>query len=173
MSSLVRSIFLVAATCGTVSLIACASHAPRASAAVPISTETRTEVFEAARTALRECGYRLDRVDSALGVLTTQPSPAGGVPDTSTPLQDLLHEQTRTVRVEFDDRSGVARVECFVSRTHTPEVRLSTRAIGLSATTYDPIQAERGTAFRFESPLTRDDAEAQRIARRIERELQR
>lgn len=169
----VLSTISMAAVFGAVSVIGCASHAPRPPAAVPISVETRTAVFEAARTALRDCGYRLDRVDSALGVLTTQPSPAGGVPDTSTPLQDLLHEQTRTVRVEFDDRSGVARVECFVSRTHTPEVRLSTRAIGLSATTYDPTQAERGTAFRFESPLTRDDAEAQRIAQRIERVLQR
>lgn len=154
-------------------LTSCATRAPVASAAVPISAETRAAVFEAARTALRGSGYRLDRVDSALGVLTTQPSPAGGVPDTSTPLQDLVHEQTRTVRVEFDDRSGVARVECFVSRTHTPEVRLSTRAIGLSATTYDPTQAERGTAFRFQSPLTRDDAEAHRIAARIEHELNR
>lgn len=168
-----RSILIVAAACSALPLTGCASRSSLAPAAVPISVETRAAVFEAARTALRDCGYRLDRVDSALGVLTTQPTPSGGVPDTSMPLQDLLHEQTRTVRIELDDRSGVARVECFVSRTHTPEVRLSTRAIGLSATTYDPTQAERGTAFRFESPLTRDDAEAQRIARRIERELQR
>lgn len=134
---------------------------------VAYTPASRAGVFDAARDALRASGYTLDRVDSALGVLTTQSRASGGSPFTSSPASDVLHEQSRVVRVEFDDAGHVARVECFVSRAHTPDLQLATRAVGLSATSYDPTKAERGAAFRFTSALTRDEGEARRIAGRI------
>ena len=124
-----------------------------------------------ARDALREAGYRLDRVDSERGVLTTQARAAGGSPWTSTPATDVLHEQARTVRVEF--AQGSAQVECFVVRTHSPSVQLAPRAVGLSMPSYAPALADRGLAFRFGAPLTRDGAEASRLAGIIQRAVDR
>ncbi|MFO0830430.1 MAG: hypothetical protein U0637_01175 [Phycisphaerales bacterium] len=152
-------------------LLAACSAAPHAGdPVVSFEPGASARAFDAARQALRDCGYRLDRVDSEHGVLTTLPRPAGGSPFTSTPAADLLHEQARVVRVALD-RQGSARVDCFVSRVQTPEMHLSTRAIGLSATAYDPVAAERGLGFRYAAPLTHDEAEAARVADRIRRAL--
>ncbi len=149
---------------------ACAGGGASGGSSVAFSTASRDRAFDAARDVLRGAGYRLDRVDSGHGVLTTQARPSGGSPFTSTPATDVLHEQSRTVRVEFSE-SG-ATVECFVSRTQTPNVELSTRAVGLSASSYDPTNAERGLGFRYSAPVSRDEVEASRLARLIRRSLE-
>jgi hypothetical protein len=133
---------------------------------VSVSLERRDELFDSAREALRERGYVLDRVDSAAGVVTTHPKPSGGVPTRTAPLSDTIHQQARTVRVEFSnsDTGSIARVSCSVSRATTPSMRLSPVAIGLSSASEDPRLVARSLGWRFESPVWQDEEEAGALA---------
>lgn len=135
----------------------CAGHAPRADgelledggASVLIQSGEGSEekVFDAAREVLMEYRFALDRVDATRGVITTHPKRTAGL---VTPWdreqsgldqewEDLLNEQRRVVRVEFDrdpssgdDAFTRARVQVEVLRTNRPGWRVETESVRLS-----------------------------------------
>tara|TARA_A100000171_G_scaffold42230_1_gene43455 strand:+ start:4026 stop:4640 length:615 start_codon:yes stop_codon:yes gene_type:complete len=134
----------------------CAGHTPRdahADAAQPSATLSIDRaagdelVFDAARETLMDYRFALDRVDARRGVITTHPKRTAGI---ATPWdqeqsgidqewEDLLNEQRRVVRVEFDrDEQAQGepitelRVLVEVIRTHRPGWRVQTESVRLS-----------------------------------------
>jgi hypothetical protein len=148
--------------------------------------------FEATREVLRDYRFTLDRVDAAAGFISTQRKPTSGL---ATPwdteqttirneFEDLLNQQSRAVRVTFRPASQkptegeyagswLARVEVIVYRTQSPGVRPSSKAVGLTTTTIDPVQASRGAWGAYEVPVSQDSALASRLARAISQRTQR
>jgi hypothetical protein len=104
-------------------------------------------VFDASREVLMQYRFALDRVDATRGVITTHPKRTAGL---ATPWdreqsgldqewEDLLNEQRRVVRVEFDrDPSSIdgaftrARVQVELLRTNRPGWRVETESVRLS-----------------------------------------
>jgi hypothetical protein len=172
----------------TLSLGACASNPEVASVDQPAdqttdqSTDQSAEVtpapalvlpsaqysaaFDAAKHALRDTGFLLERVDAQAGVITTQPKGTAGI---ATPwdreqsglgqeLDDFFHRQQRVARVEFvpvgsslasneDLRVFTgqieARVQVAILRTYRPGRRVNTSNITSSTYTVDPqLQAQ-------------------------------
>lgn len=92
------------------------------------------EAFEAAREALIEARFDLERVDAAAGVITTRPKQSAGAftfwdTEQSTPaqqLEDTLHPQRRLVRVSFllPEPPDDDRIESqAMAPSHLPDLR--------------------------------------------------
>ncbi len=148
--------FAAATAICTAICVGCAGHTPRdaqADAARPSATLSIDGaagdelVFDAARETLMDYRFALDRVDARRGVITTHPKRTAGI---ATPWdqeqsgidqewEDLLNEQRRVVRVEFDrDEQAEGepitelRVLVEVIRTHRPGWRVQTESVRLS-----------------------------------------
>lgn len=139
------------------SLSGCAGHTHRADhelledggATILIDSgeASSSAVFDASREVLMQYRFALDRVDATRGVITTHPKRTAGL---ATPWdreqsgldqewEDLLNEQRRVVRVEFDrDPSSIdgaftrARVQVELLRTNRPGWRVETESVRLS-----------------------------------------
>lgn len=119
----------------------------RAVVATPITDAHADQVFDAARETLMGFRFALDRVDARRGVITTHPKRTAGI---ATPWdkeqsgidqewEDLLNEQRRVVRIEFDpageqaaDQERTMRIQVEVVRTHRPNWRVETESVRLS-----------------------------------------
>ncbi|MFM9995808.1 MAG: hypothetical protein ACKVU4_08410 [Phycisphaerales bacterium] len=153
--------------------------------------------FAAAKGALVDASFELDRVDARAGVITTVPKPTSGL---ATPwdgeqsslgqeFEDLLNRHYRRVRVTFepagaegaggavpaDLRAGGVATRCTVSvtidRIRRPGWRVETSSIRLSSTSLDPEIVQRGMSPQYAVPMARDDRLARRLASSIERAL--
>jgi hypothetical protein len=159
--------------------------------------------FETSRRLLLECRFDLERVDARGGVLTTTPKSTAGLAtpwdleqtSLDSELADLANEQRRRVRITFapvrdpeegDDPLGApipdvrrvegpveVRVSVFLERMRFPGWRLNSALIGLSSTTRDPEMVARDIEPRHVQTIRRDDALSTRLARTIERRLER
>ncbi len=101
------------------------------------------QVFDAAREVLMDYRFAIDRVDARLGVITTYPKRTAGLASPwdreqssmNQEWEDLVNEQRRVVRVEFDqDEQGGASATVSVEllRTHRPGWRVETESVRLS-----------------------------------------
>lgn len=170
----------------TLLLASCAASGPPT---VEVGASDYERAFDAAREALRDYRFALDRVDANEGVLTTRPKATSGL---ATPwdreqtafvdeIEDLAHAHQRRVRISFeraghtpgDDPSPIsgapslARVEVVVERVALVGWQPAGKAILHSGFTSDPLAAAAGRPARNEVPIARDDALAARIADRI------
>jgi len=163
-------------------LAACASSRPDAT--FPVAAGGYAQAFDAAREAVRDRRFPLERVDAAAGVIATaaKSSPGLAAPwDTEqTTLKqeadDLLNYQARRVRITFEpapdapdgallaDAPLVGRVEVTILRTQYRGVRAAERSIRQTSFASDPIASARGLAAYEQVPLTQDGALARRIA---------
>jgi hypothetical protein len=112
-------------------------------AVLEIRPGMQADAFDAAREALMSYRFAIDRVDARRGVLTTHPKRTAGLlspwdreqSSVGQEWEDLINEQQRVVRVEFDqDDAGVhtARVSVEVLRTHRPNWRVQSESVRLS-----------------------------------------
>ncbi len=150
------------------------------------------QAFEAAKRALRDVGFLLERVDAQAGVITTQPNDSIGVFAPWDPVQsgvdqeldDAMHRQNRVVRVEFapagaapssidtntdlrqSSESLAMRVQASVNRIYYPGRRINTGHILYSTRTYDPALGARNMAS-YSVAIEQDSRLAQRIVDRV------
>lgn len=134
--------------------------------------------FSAAKDALRDSRFILDRVDAEAGVLSTRPKTSMGLAspwdlEQSTvhdEAEDLLNQQRRTVRVTFEGEGGgppssdgtvTGSVWVTVLRTQTAGLRAPSKAAGLTTLAIDPM---RTSGAVYEVPVRRDPALERRIA---------
>lgn len=148
--------------------------------------------FDATREVLRSYRFDLERVDAAVGVITTAQKTSAGLATPwdgeqssfSQEVDDLLNQQTRSVRVTFRPaslggaeaavnrpvdpaESMVGRVEVIIYRTQTPGLRPSSRAITMTSLTLDPAATAQGVGGQYVVPMTQDSRFAARLAREI------
>ncbi len=154
------------------------------------------EAFDAARAVLRSYRFSLDRVDAAAGVITTAHKTTAGIATpwdkeqstTSQEFDDLLNQQSRSVRVTFRPASPgsaepvvnqpvdpkeelIARVEVVIYRMETPGVRSPSKAISLTTLSTDPVLVAEGVGGAYEVPVSQDTRLAGTLAAEIERQL--
>jgi hypothetical protein len=156
------------------------------------------QAFDAARTVLRSYRFSLDRVDAAAGVITTAHKSTAGIATpwdreqstTSQEFDDLLNQQSRTVRVTFrpafpssaepvvnqpvdPQEELIGRVEVIIYRMETPGVRSPSKAISLTTLSTDPVLVAEGVGGAYEVPVSQDTRLASTLAAAIERQLER
>lgn len=141
------------------------------------------DAFVAARDVLRDARFTIERVDAAAGVITTSDKASSGwaTPwdaDQTTLWQessDLFNQQRRRVRVVFDppDAPTAGHVEVSVVRLQVAGLRLNPRSVQLTTTAVDPALRAQGIWNQYELPVTRDGDLEARLARQIERRLER
>jgi hypothetical protein len=182
--------------CGLMALVllgGCAAE-PSAPAEILVMPGGYAEAFEAAKGAVLEGGFELDRVDARGGVISSRPKGTGGL---ATPwdteqttleqeLEDLANQQMRVVRITFwpegedvqmspegdlrdEDRALRARVEVSVQRVHRPGWRIETTSVQQSRRWRDPDMGRRGLSGRYVVPFALDMHLAHRLAREIDR----
>jgi hypothetical protein len=145
--------------------------------------------FAAAREALRDVDFSIDRVDAYNGVLTTHPKFSAGI---ATPwsreqasvgaeAEDLFNRHSRVARVTFEPLSGprpggaavdlrsvnqpmTMRVEVSLLRRQRPGWRLETSAIRGSSRSSDPELAAQGLEPMYDTVIDSDPDLAARIA---------
>jgi hypothetical protein len=147
--------------------------------------------FDATREVLRDYRFQLERVDAQQGVITTQPKATAGLVsfwdrEQSTLGQeadDLVNNQSRVVRVSFENAAGpvdapvdpaglvTARVEVTVYRRQTPGLRVPSRAVSMTTVASDPQEVARGTGSDYSVPVSQDTRLAARLAGAIEKRL--
>ncbi|MCC5786660.1 MAG: hypothetical protein JJU33_08170 [Phycisphaerales bacterium] len=112
----------------------CSMRGAAPSPEIGVAPGRYAEAFEAAREALIEARFELERVDAAAGVITTRPKQSAGAftfwdTEQSTPaqqLEDTLHPQRRLVRVSFlpPEPPDDERIESqAMAPTHMPDLR--------------------------------------------------
>ena len=149
---------------------------PRGDVAFTVADGSFEETFSAARSVLRDYRFTLDRVDAQAGVITSTPQASAGIiapwestqSSASEEIEDLLHQQSRRVRVEFFDNNTKGVVTVAVERTQLSNLRPS-QIVGLTTQAYDPQAEARGQAGVYQVVVRRDDDLAKRIARDIEK----
>lgn len=143
--------------------------------------------FDATRDVLRDYRLPVERVDAAQGVITSADKASAGwatpwdVEQTTAAQEtsDLFNQQRRRVRVTFDppgtdpDQPVIGRVQVTVMRVQAPGVRLNPRSVQLTTTARDPALTARQVWGQYDLPVTRDSALEARLARAIERRLDR
>lgn len=110
-----------------------------------IDAQQSSLAFDAARETLMEYRFALDRVDARRGVITTRPKRTAGLASPwdreqsgmDQEWEDLLNEQRRVVRVDFEqspEGDGFVgfSVRVEVLRTHRPNWRVQTESVRLS-----------------------------------------
>jgi len=96
---------------GCAGLVGCAAPPPASPPELVIQPAAYPLAFEAARTALRERRYELERIDPAAGVITTKPRSSAGLlapwtmPHADAAVADTANSQRRTVEVRFQPTS--------------------------------------------------------------------
>ncbi len=140
--------------------------------------------FAAAKEALIDARFELDRVDALAGVITTHPKPTSGFAtpwdgeqsDLSQEWEDLINRQLRRVRVTFDsdappsaDRREAAgpmtgRVEVTIDRLRRPGWRIESSSIRFSSFAYDPDLAGRQMWPNYKVAYSQDSELARRLA---------
>lgn len=147
--------------------------------------------FDAARDAMVDYGFDLDRVDARAGVITTRAKTTGGL---ATPwdeeqstarqeLEDLINDQRRRVRITFSPAAEtavpaaadlrelegpvLARIEVAIDRVHKPGWRVEPTSVQQSRRWVDPQMQTRGMWPAYDVPFTLDPHLAHRIASRI------
>lgn len=136
------TLLLVPFLLGVCVLPGCSMRGAAPSPEIGVAPGRYAEAFEAAREALIEARFELERVDAAAGVITTRPKQSAGMftfwdTEQSTPsqqLEDTIHPQRRLVRVSFlppeppdDERiesQAMAPTDLPDLRTHDDELRL-------------------------------------------------
>jgi hypothetical protein len=94
--------------------LAACSAPPRPVSGIIIPAGKYTQAFDAARDAVRELRFDLERVDARQGVLTTRAKATNGLATpwdveqstTEQELEDLVNQQSRKVRVVFTARAA-------------------------------------------------------------------
>lgn len=160
------------------------STAPSAPAETRLDAAQYAPAFAAAKQALRDADFRLEREDAFMGVLTTQPKPTAGL---ATPwdqeqqsagqeVEEFLNRTSRQVRVTFEPSDPKARdawraapsdlrdanlpltlrVEAVVSRRQRPGWRLEPTAIRSSSRFSDPDLARRDMEPQFDTAIDQD-----------------
>lgn len=140
--------------------------------------------FRAAQRVLRESDFVLERLDAALGVITTRPKETAGLAtprdqeqtDAGQEFDDLLNRQSRQVRVTFEPVGGravpdlrddagalVARARVTVIRRQRPGWRLEPSSVRLSGHSSDGLLADRGLEPEYTVATTTDPVLAGRI----------
>lgn len=145
--------------------------------AFKVAPEGYAKSFEAAKVALHAAQFPLERVDAEQGVITTQDkaSAGWGSPwDTqqstlSQETADLLNQQSRRVRVTFDEARGAGQVEVTILRTQSPGVRVSSKTWRTVSVAVDPALTAKGIPAAYSVPTQRDSRLEARLARDIER----
>lgn len=92
--------------------LAACSAPPRPTTGIIIPAGKYTQAFDAARDAVRELRFDLERVDARQGVLSTRAKPTDGLATpwdleqttTEQELEDLVNQQSRKVRIVFTAR---------------------------------------------------------------------
>lgn len=171
----------------------CAVNGP---SEVQLDASQYAVAFDAARRALVDSRFELDRVDARAGVITTQPKPTAGAAtpwdgEQSSPrqeIEDLVNKQQRRVRITFEpaDHASspstpdlrtvqgplLARVEVAVDRIHRPGLVLESSAPRFSGRAVSRRLSERGMHPEYAVAFSRDDALARRVAAEIRRSTQ-
>ncbi len=152
--------------------------------------------FDAARAALVDMRFELDRVDARVGVVQTLPKGTAGW---ATPwdqeqssieqeVEDVNNQQYRRVRVVFEPQEAAGgapeevdlrvlgaplsgRVEVYVDRVRRPGWRPATSAIRSSSYAEDPLLTGRSMWPRYTVPIRRDTALEARLAVEIARRM--
>jgi hypothetical protein len=154
MNDRMSRVVFVGLIAGAIQMAGCVSQPARSDGvsdqAVLVSQFDAThsrQAFDAARETLMDFRFALDRVDARRGVITTHPKRTAGL---ATPWdreqsgldqewEDLLNEQRRVVRIEFEPAGEqvagqvqTMRVQVQVVRTHRPNWRIETESVRLS-----------------------------------------
>ncbi|GJM19532.1 MAG: hypothetical protein DHS20C14_17450 [Phycisphaeraceae bacterium] len=179
-------------------ILGACSPAPKPAVLVVLPGEYE-RAFDATREVLDDFRFRLERVDAAGGVITTQPRSTAGFAtpwdtDQTTLYQeweDLANQQQRVVRVTFapegeednaapgeayadrraDDSTLVARFEVDVLRVRRPGWRIETESVTRSTRYLDPPTAARSGGATFYEPVGQDEHLAGRIAAGVAQRL--
>ncbi|TVQ61862.1 MAG: hypothetical protein EA379_05880 [Phycisphaerales bacterium] len=192
-----RTTALIAAALCIATLPALTGCASRANAdAVPafsVPAGAYTAAFDAARAALRDEGYTLDRVDARAGVITTRPrvepaiAPSGAAGDADS----WWNSQRSVARVEFapedrepsgatdhpdtdlraDDAPMQARVIVTIERLQRPGRRIEPVSIRLSSIWNEPGWEDRAMQPGHTTVQRRDQTHAATLARRIQERI--
>jgi hypothetical protein len=162
-----------------------------------VPAERYREAFQAARDALREAQFTLDRVDASRGRITTfaragegAARPWAGLATTDSPVQDVIQRQQRSVRVAFVPTSQAAVdprlddpslelldvpvetrliIETVVERVERPGRRAQFDAVRLTSQTLNPELEARGLVPRYSVPVREDRVLATWLAGEISR----
>lgn len=175
------------------SLVGCSS--PQGTT-VSFPSDQYEDAFTVTRDALRQAGFTVERIDADAGVIATGRKGTSGL---ATPwdqeqqsvgqeLEDLLNNQSRSVRVTFrpvDSRgegpegasSGgaemTARIDVTIERAHNAGWRPETESIRTSSRWADRTLYDENKGGVQYVPVSRDDAFGAVLAQRINEALER
>ncbi|QOI99642.1 MAG: hypothetical protein HRU70_03785 [Phycisphaeraceae bacterium] len=183
-------------------IVAClAACTPSGPPTVAFNAGQYPEAFNAARTALTDLRFEIDRVDARAGVITTVPKATSGLAtpwdlEQSTITQEweeLVNQQRRIVRVTFQPYGPgpagapmpaetipdmlahrgpfTARFEVTLERVHRPGWRPASGSISLSTFATDPQRTPPGRPAASAVAIGDDPRLAQRLADRVRRSL--
>ena len=166
-------------------LAGCSMQIPRDAGVDAVAlgeSELYVNVFDATREVLMDYRFAIDRVDARGGVITTHPKRSAGLAtlwdkeqsSLAQEWEDLINEQRRVVRVEFDreeDGTAQARVSVEVLRTHRPNWRVQSESVRLS--THARYRSAEGKLEpgSYLEPVGLDTALAERLASAIDERL--
>lgn len=183
------------------SLAAGACSAPRGGRTVAFEPAELPLAFDAAREALIDIGFALDRVDSQAGVITTLPKQTAGLLTPwhaeqsrgSDEIGDLANPHRRIARIIFGPATAIPeridspadasppagapaefrelRVHVVVERRHTPGRRIEPDSIRRSSTFVDPALGPRRMIPVYWVAIDEDRALGERLAADIRRRM--
>lgn len=150
-----------------------------------LEDESPSRVIDAVRDTLMDYRFGLDRIDAQRGVITTHPKRTAGLASPwdqeqsglGQEFEDLLNEQRRVVRVEFDPASeGQAtidslRVTVELLRTHRPFWRVQSESVRLSSHARSRDAMGRAEPGHSTEIIGLDEQLAQRIAVAIDERI--
>lgn len=173
-------------------LAGCVSSSQRAgeaatdgSVTLQIEGQSPTQIVDAVRDTLMHYRFGLDRIDAQRGVITTHPKRTAGL---ATPwdleqsslgqeFEDMVNEQRRVVRVEFEHSEDEAamvdslRVTVELIRTHRPYWRVQSESIRLSSHARSRDTQGRAEPGHSTEIIGLDTQLAQRIAGAIDERI--
>lgn len=173
-------------------LAGCVSSSQRAgeaatdgSVTLEIEGQTPTQVVDAVRDTLMDYRFGLDRIDAQRGVITTHPKRTAGLASPwdleqssiGQEFEDLVNEQRRVVRVEFEPSVDEAptvdslRVTVELLRTHRPYWRVQSESIRMSTHARSRDAQGRAEPGHSTEIIGLDGQLAQRIAGAIDERL--
>lgn len=173
-----------------IGLAGCASN-PREPAELSVAPGDYPRAFEAAKNALRDFEFELDRVDARAGIIVTAPRSWSGaatpwLPYDSSPgdgIEGLFQFEHRIARVDFsvpdpapaDLRDAqeplTAKIVVTVERLYRPGRRVDATSVRLTGFTSDPRVNPSGPAPAFAVEHRSDLPLAARIQAAMDREL--
>jgi hypothetical protein len=138
--------------------------------------------FAIARERLMDYRFAIDRVDARRGVITTHPKRTAGLASPwdqeqsglGQEWEDLINEQRRVVRIEFDLEDGEASsmsVTVELLRTHRPGWRVESESVRLSTHARTRDELGRIEPASYTERIGLDARFAERLAWSIEASL--